>query len=142
MLCSAQSRSCLILCDPMDYSPRGSFLHGDFPGKNTVVCFHFLLQRIILTQGLNLSPAWQADSIPLRHWGSPLAAYLTPNCFLFLPNIANISSRDTSHTQCVKCMTSLQHERWAQIALSHSQSLSLSHSNQFNSGKRQMTQLK
>ena len=26
----------------------------DFPGKNTGVCCHFLLQEIFLTQGLNL----------------------------------------------------------------------------------------
>ena len=26
---------CPTLCDPMDYSPPDSSLHGDFPGKNT-----------------------------------------------------------------------------------------------------------
>ena len=31
------TRSCLTLCDPMDYSPPGSFIHGDSPGKNTGV---------------------------------------------------------------------------------------------------------
>ena len=31
----AQSlRSCLTLCDPKDYSPPGSSVHGDSPGKN------------------------------------------------------------------------------------------------------------
>ena len=41
------------LCDPMDCSLPGSSVHGIFPGKNTGVCCHFLLQEIFLTQGLN-----------------------------------------------------------------------------------------
>ena len=36
MLCLV-SPSCLTLCDPMDCNPPGSFVHRDFPGKNTVV---------------------------------------------------------------------------------------------------------
>ena len=45
----------------------------DFPGKNTRMGCHFLLQGIFLTQGLNphLLP-WQADSLPLSHLGSPV----------------------------------------------------------------------
>ena len=46
-------QSCLTLCDPMDRSPPGSFVHGDFPGKNTGVGCHALLQGIFPTQGLN-----------------------------------------------------------------------------------------
>ena len=38
------SQSCLILCSPMDCSPPGFSVHGDSPGKNTGVGFHFLLQ--------------------------------------------------------------------------------------------------
>ena len=50
-------------------------LSMSFPGKNTGVDCHFLLQGIFLTQGLNpclscLLP-WQVDSLPLRHLGSP-----------------------------------------------------------------------
>ena len=30
-------QSCLTLCDPIDYSPRGSSVHGGSPGKNTGV---------------------------------------------------------------------------------------------------------
>ena len=43
----------LTLCDPMDCSLPGSSIHGIFPGKNTGVGRHFLLQEIFLTQGLN-----------------------------------------------------------------------------------------
>ena len=50
----AQSlQSCLTLCDPMDYNPPGSSVHGDSPGKNTGVGCHALLQRIFPTQGWN-----------------------------------------------------------------------------------------
>ena len=52
MLCLfAQSR--LTLCDPMDYSPPGSSVHGDSPGKNTEVRCRALLQGIFPTQGSN-----------------------------------------------------------------------------------------
>ena len=47
----------------MDCSPPASSVHGNFPGKNTGVGCHFLLQRIFLTQGLDLRLLhWQADS--------------------------------------------------------------------------------
>ena len=36
---------CPTLCDPMDCSLPGSSVHGDSPGKNTGVGWHFLLQR-------------------------------------------------------------------------------------------------
>ena len=52
---------------------RQALCPWDFPGKNTAVGYHFLLQGIFLTQGLNLSLLhWQADSLPLSHLGSPL----------------------------------------------------------------------
>ena len=43
VLCSV-APSCLTLGDPMDCSPPGSSVHGDFPGKNTGVGCHALLQ--------------------------------------------------------------------------------------------------
>ena len=46
---------------------------GDFPGKNTGVRCHFLLQGVFLTQGPHLLRLlhWQANSLPLSHLGSP-----------------------------------------------------------------------
>ena len=48
----------------------------DFPGKNTGVSCHSLLQGIFPTQGSNPGLLhllrWQAGSLPLRHLGSPL----------------------------------------------------------------------
>ena len=43
-----------ILCDPMDYSMPGSSVYWIFPGRNTGVGCHFLLQGIFSTQGLKL----------------------------------------------------------------------------------------
>ena len=39
----------------MDYSLPDSSVHGDFPVKDTGLGYHFLLQGIFVTQGLNLS---------------------------------------------------------------------------------------
>ena len=41
------------LFDPRDCSLPGSSVHGFFPGKNTGMGCHFLLQEIFLTQGSN-----------------------------------------------------------------------------------------
>ena len=62
------AQSCPTLCDPMDGSLPGSFVHGDSPGKNTGMGCHALLQGIFPTQGSNpglkhRSPALLADSL-------------------------------------------------------------------------------
>ena len=45
----------------------------DFPGKNTGMGCHSLLQGIFLTQGLNPHLLhWQAGSLPLSHLGSQI----------------------------------------------------------------------
>ena len=65
------------LCNPMDYSPPGSSVHG-FPSKNTGAGCHALLQGIFLTQGLNPSLLcllhWQMGSLPLASPGNPLSS--------------------------------------------------------------------
>ena len=44
----------------------------DFPGKNTGVGYHFLLQGIFPTQGSNQCLLnWQTDSLMMSHWRSP-----------------------------------------------------------------------
>ena len=47
--CCLVIKSCQTLCNPMDCRPPGS-CPWDFPGKNTVMGCHFLLQGIFLTQ--------------------------------------------------------------------------------------------
>ena len=50
---SEVAQSCPTLCDPMDCSLTRLLRPWDFPGKNTGVGCHFLLQEIFPTQGLN-----------------------------------------------------------------------------------------
>ena len=47
------AQSCPTLCDPLNYRPPCSFVHGDSPGKNTGAGCHALLQGIFPTQGSN-----------------------------------------------------------------------------------------
>ena len=82
-----QSLSCVrLFATPWTVAHRAP-LSMDFPGKNTGVDCHFLLQGIFPTQGSNLlwSPAWQAYSSPLRQLRSALnklnQGYF---CFMFL----------------------------------------------------------
>ena len=64
--------SCLTLYDPMDCQPARLLCLWDFPGKNSGVGCHALLQGIFLIQKLNLGFLyllhWQADSLLLSHW--------------------------------------------------------------------------
>ena len=45
------AQSCPTLCDPMDYRPSSSSVHGIIPGKNTGVGCHSFLQGTFQTQG-------------------------------------------------------------------------------------------
>ena len=49
----AQSLSRAPLCNCMDRNWPVSFVHGIFPSQDTGVGCHFLLNGILLTQGLN-----------------------------------------------------------------------------------------
>ena len=45
-MCAKLLHLFLTLCDPMDCRPPGSSVHGESPGKNTLVGFRALLQGI------------------------------------------------------------------------------------------------
>ena len=64
------------LCNPMDCSHSGSFVHGDSPGKNTEVGCHTLLQGIFPTQGSNPPLLhllhWLVGSLPPAPPGKPI----------------------------------------------------------------------
>ena len=74
-VCVCCTQSCPTLCDPTDCSPTRLLSPWDFPGKNTIVGCHFLLQGIFATQGSNPCLLCLlhclADSLPLYHLGSP-----------------------------------------------------------------------
>ena len=43
---SEVAQSCPTLCNPMDWSPSASSIHGIFPGKSTGVGYHCLLLEV------------------------------------------------------------------------------------------------
>ena len=69
-------QSCPTLCDPINCSLPGSWVHGDSPGKSTAVGCHALLLGIFPTQGSNPSLLclrhWQAGSLPLAPPENPI----------------------------------------------------------------------
>ena len=73
MCCAVLSRSVVSnSCDPVDYNPAGSSVHGDSPGKNTGVGCHAVLQGIFRTQGSKCGlPHCRQIFYYLSHQGSP-----------------------------------------------------------------------
>ena len=65
------SQSSLTLCDPMDCSLQGSFVHGILQAKDTGVGCHFFLQGIFPTQGLNSSPELAGRFFSMEPPGKP-----------------------------------------------------------------------
>ena len=68
---SVTTQLSLTLCNPMDYNPPGTSVHGGYLGKNTGVGCpspeDALLQGIFLTQGSKTwSPTLEADSLPSK----------------------------------------------------------------------------
>ena len=89
---SLATQSCPTLCDPIDSSPPGFSVHGDFPGKNTGVGCHVLLQGILPTQGLNpglLHCRWILYC--LSHQGSLTSSLVARIWCAHHPNPASIS---------------------------------------------------
>ena len=63
------TQSCPILCDRMECSHQVP-LSMDSPGKNTGVGYHFLLQGICPTQGLNPDLLHYRQTLPTKPPGS------------------------------------------------------------------------
>ena len=61
---------------PHELKPTGFLYPWDSPGKITEEGCHFPLQEIFPTQGL--SPALQADSLPLSIWEANRLASISP----------------------------------------------------------------
>jgi len=98
----------------MDYSLPG-LCPGDFPGKNTGVGCHFLLQGIFLTQGLNLCLLhWHAVSLLRSHLGRPVQPFssvpLLSRVRLFATpwNAARQASLSVTNSQSSLKLTSIE----------------------------------
>ena len=79
-------QSCHTLCDPMDCSSSGfSLCSWNFPGKNTGMVSHSLLQGIFLTQGSNPGlPHCRQVLYHLSHQGSPYICMCVYIC-IYIP---------------------------------------------------------
>ena len=81
------TKSCSTLWDPVNCSPPGTHYPWDFPGRNSGMHCHFLLQGIFPTKGSNLLLLhWQEDPLPQSHQGS---------------SFVSVSVRVQSHQDCV-----------------------------------------
>ena len=80
-MCAQSLQSCLTLCNPMDCSLPGFFVHGIFQARK-LEC-HFLLQEIFPTQGSNhISCVDRWIIYPLSHPGiKPPSSVLTGGLF-------------------------------------------------------------
>ena len=84
-ICGLHAQSPPTICNPRDCSLSDSSVCGIFPGKNTGVGCHFLLQGILLALGLYPHLLnWQVDSLPLSHQQSPLSMSAFPQIGPFL----------------------------------------------------------
>ena len=99
ILCVLVTKSCLTLCDPMDYNPPGSFVHEISQAR--------MLEWVAISssRGSSLPRDWtrsstlQADSLPSEPPGKPSAFFLLhykqmvvlPNHYKLLKLNTNIS---------------------------------------------------
>ena len=73
-------QSCPTLGDPLDCSPPGSSVRGDFPGKNTGVDCHSLLQGIFMTQ----RSTREAHACIYAHTYMYVYIYVCITCILYI----------------------------------------------------------
>ena len=86
------AQSCPTLCNPIGYSPPGSLVHGNSPGKNTGVSCHALLQGIFPTQGSNPGlPHCRRILYQLSYQGS----YTSRSYFLLFPMPSSLPHRSS-----------------------------------------------
>ena len=72
MCACSVAQSCLTLCNPMDCSPPGSARSMKFSRQEYWSEFLFPVPGDLPVSGIeSMSPALQADSLPLCHLGSP-----------------------------------------------------------------------
>ena len=96
------AQSCPTLCNPVNYSPPGSSVHGDSPGKATRAGCHALLQGIFPTQGFNPGLLHYRQILyHLSHQGSPRSLSLLQGIFATPPYLRlKITGRERNRAQC------------------------------------------
>ena len=83
--------SCPALCSPTDRRPPGSSVRG-IPRQEYWSELPLPSPGDLLDPGIEpTSPALQADSSPVSHWGSPRKSIVITNKILYYYNHSNIS---------------------------------------------------
>ena len=117
-VCVCGAQSCPTLLRPHELQPARFLCPWDFPGKNTRVGCHFLLQEIFPSQGSNPGLLhWQADSLSLSHLGSPIHTHIYLNIHIYMHMHKYLCTRP--HTYVFGCAgSSLRAEDflWSQCA--------------------------
>ena len=113
LCCAVLSHSVeFTLCNLVDCSPPGSYVHGDSPGKNTRMGCHAFLQGIFPTQGSNPGlPHCRSILYHLSHWGRSKSTLRQSNssssgsCFLHLLYLAHLKKKKKKQTVTMaKCI--------------------------------------
>ena len=93
------TKSCLTLCNPMDYSLPGSSVHGILWAR-TLDGLPFASPGDLPNPGIEPgSPAVQADSLPAELWGKPQRVYgwlhfsLLPSLIAIVQKLNEVSPR-------------------------------------------------
>ena len=76
-------QACPTLCDPVDYSPPGSSIHGIFPARIlewVAISYSRVSSRPRDQTHLLHLLHWQVDSLPLGHLGSPASIKVILEC--------------------------------------------------------------
>ena len=73
------AQSCLTLCDPVDYSPPGSSVHGILQARTLEWVAIFSSRGFSRPRDQPSSPTWQVDSLPLSLLGSLHSPYVSSN---------------------------------------------------------------
>ena len=102
VFCCLVTKTCLTLWGPMDYSPPGSSVHGDSPGKHTGVgCYALLPVQVLLFFHLCLpaSPCLPATAGSCPYGFSPPMCN-GQNCCILLPS-TNLGDKVPSTFQLI-----------------------------------------
>ena len=84
------AQSCPVVCNSMDCRPPGSSVHGFFPGKNTRVSSHYLLQG---TRGPTQVSTMKANSLLSEPPEKPLSTQTS------FSNVCNVDNPEMSWTR-------------------------------------------
>ena len=103
---------CVCVCSVVSNSLRSHVLHPtrllcpwDFPGKNTGVGCHFLLQGTSqpgIKAASPVSTALQMDFLPLSHLGSPKQSYLFQINTQYTWKVYNLLKLNKSRVGCTE----------------------------------------